>query len=271
MRNNVIDAVNTSSSGSASGVYILNSTAPISDIEISGNLISNIGSAAASVSVKGIYFGDSTGTSTISNVLVTNNSIQGVTVGSKGAYGIMFNYGASGGGTVGGIEVSNNIISGLSGGWVHAIAMETDTGAAMITGNVISGLSAAGADEIGIFFEDNPTAGAAVVRRNSFSADTEYGVAVSSGIPGVDATENYWGDETGPAGAGAKAGAGVAFSPWYADAALTILRDGIVSNTVIGGSETYDNLFVAPGTTVTVTPGGSLAAGALELAGRCDA
>ncbi len=126
-----------------------------------------------------------------------------------------------------------------------------------LTGNVISNntLEGWGASAVG---------SGVVAQQNNFINN---GIAVAHyGGSAIDASRCYWGNEDGPTGATNGVSGSVGFSPWYADAARTILRDGIVEDLVITTPQTFDDLYIAPGTTVTVTPEGSLAADKVELA-----
>ncbi len=98
-----------------------------------------------------------------------------------------------------------------------------------------------------------------VMGKNHFAGNGLAGVRNDTPVK-LDATGNYWGDPTGPAVLGDAVIGNVNFNPWYADAAMTKLRHGILQNVTIPHGETveHDNLYVVPGTTVTVA--GTLAA-----------
>lgn len=238
VNNNIIHDINSSGTGSASGIYVLGDNAstgtiPVSDITITGNHIYAIGGPATTVSVKGIYFGDSNGISLLSNVLVQGNRVENV-ITTKGAYGIMLNYGVYAAGTAANIEILDNIVTDLEGLWVHGIGLETDTAGTVVQGNDISDLrdNKTPSDAVGIFFEGNPSGAFVVVSENILRSSMGWGVAVhpnditAYGYT-VDASANYWDSAAGP-GAEVASGMNVSYDTYYADEAMTQLLFGEV-------------------------------------------
>jgi len=236
--NNVIHDINSSGAGSASGVYVLGDepstgSIPISDIVITGNFIHDVGSASSTVSTKGIYFGDSNGVSTVSNVLVQGNKVETVLT-TRGAYGIILNYGFNSTGSVSDVAILDNIVTDLEGLWVHGIGLETDTASTVVQGNEISDLrdNKSPSDAVGIFFEGNPSGAGVVVSENILRSSMGWGVAIHPNDLAtygytVDASSNYWDSTDGPSGEGAGSGAAtgpnVGYASFYADEALTEL------------------------------------------------
>ncbi len=199
--NNTINNVgNAGSTGSTMGIYIGDSIATnlLSNIVITGNAIS------------GIKAGASACPPAISDITC------------KGAYGILVNYGFSGTGTVDRLVITNNTIAGLSGGWVRAIGLEAVTTNSSVTFNTISDLSAPLHDEAAIFFEGNSAAATVILQNNKLTGG-KYGVALATSMPAnisVDAEHNWWGAATSPA---ARVSGSVNFTPWFLDAGLTTL------------------------------------------------
>ena len=234
LTNNIINEIHTTGIGSAQGIYVLGGASPIANFVIEHNKISNIGNldlvlSGSSSSAKGIFIGDSSGTSQIGNVVISDNVIFSVFAGTvdwpagRGAYGVLVNYGCSAGGSTTGLQITNNIIGKsdgyLEGLWAHAIGLEGNTPSAIVTGNIISNLvdHKTPHDAVGIFFEDNPSAdtvtiqnnrfeasvynpsaGTVTVQNNRFATSVYWGVA--NGVPGtiVNAANNWWGHPTGP-------------------------------------------------------------------------
>jgi len=208
-----------------------------------------------STSASGISIGWSTGTKDITDLLIQNNVISDIDADTTpwtshgsgswtrgyGAYGILINHGANGTGQVPTPQILNNTISDLEGLWAHGIGLEGDTPGAQVTGNVIDDLTdnKGGTDAIGIYAEDNSGAGSVQIHNNKLTSMT-IGVALNpttaTGV--MDATNNWWGDATGPYNANANpAGLGSAvwpsvddsqpsyvdFSPFYNSSAMDTL------------------------------------------------
>jgi len=242
IKNNNLHDIGTSSSitASAQAIYINGgSSTSMSGITISGNTITNVGSAniAGTHSSKGIYIGDSSGTNTISGVTIDGNTITNVTASpaawtatpkGEGAYGVLVNHGSSAGGSTTGLKIKGNTISGLNGLWAHAIGLEGNTPNAQITGNIISGLTdnKSGTDSVGIVFQDNPNANTVIVSKNQFAVGIiGIGNDTTTATNIAVATGNWWGSAEGPItsslsykqnphGAGASTYGFVTFTPW---------------------------------------------------------
>lgn len=228
--NNNVHDIGTTVTGSAQAIYVYGTTTTpaMNNIEISGNYIENVGNNSSTSSTKGIHLGDSNAVELLSNVVISGNTIRNVMVPTKGAYGISVNYGASGAGSVTGLDITDNDISGLTGSWVHGIGLETDTAEATVTGNIVTGLNASGIDEAAVFFESNTHAASVVLTDNDLSGG-EFGVALHpTNMPGeivVDASSNWWGSATSPE---ARVGGNVVFTPWYINSAMTVLSNAPV-------------------------------------------
>lgn len=218
--NNNLHAIGTTNAGNAiQAIYIEGGASGISDIEIRENDITNVGNPAAAYSNKGIHFGDAGSAAfTISQVEVVDNTISGVNAASnKGGYGISFNYGSSSTGVIDDLLIAGNEISAITGGWVHAIGLETHTTNTRVTSNTISNLTASGSDEAGIFFEKNPGITSMLITGNKITGATQ-GIAShpSMSALAVKAERNYWGGGS-PTVSGP---AIIDFNPWWTNPAM---------------------------------------------------
>jgi hypothetical protein len=210
---------------------------------------------------------DGTGFAGINSDGLTNSTITGNSFGNTSQQGVQV-AGPSSNVTVSGNTFTNaNTSNGADRGAVRVYGTAF-TGPVHVTGNVITGGNTAFAVRNGeaiagkdILFTGNSMSGVA-------------GDAVYHGGTGtLDATGNYWGDEDGPAGNPGTVTGAVQFNPWYGASnhafplSLSDLRTGILVNTVISGVQAnVPNLYIATGTTVTVTPTGGLDVTELELA-----
>ena len=144
-------------------------------------------------SVKAIYIGHTAGTAGANTIEISNNIIENVESADKGGYGILVNAA----GATSDLLITNNTLSNIAGGWMHAIGLEGDTPNAVVTLNTFDGLTAAGADKTAVFFEANPSASSVVINENNFEAGV-LGVALhptnQAGVYTIDATNNWWGD-----------------------------------------------------------------------------
>ncbi|MDE2079223.1 MAG: right-handed parallel beta-helix repeat-containing protein [Patescibacteria group bacterium] len=187
-KNNVITGVGTSlTSGSAAGIDVISSAASVATIDIENNTISNIGNSgllhtsSADGSAKGIYLGNSSGSSLFSGTTIKGNTISNIVSsslgwkvnsdgsGGAGAYGILVNHATA----TGGLDIENNTITALTALWAHGIGLEGATPGAIVSGNTIENLTdhKSPSDAVGINIEDN-TGGLdanALLSGNSFS------------------------------------------------------------------------------------------------------
>jgi len=266
VRNNIIKDVNTAGADSASGVYVKAFGTAVSGFTITGNDIFNIGSINAEVSTKGIYFGDSNGADSISDVLIQGNRIAAVNVqtadwpAGKGAYGIQLNYGTFAGGYMDNVQILDNIITDIEGLWVHGIGLETDTQNTVVQGNTISNLTdhKTPTDAVAVFFEGNSSGGSVDLSLNSFDLTAGVGVAMHPDDLGsytVDASANYWGQASGPAAG--QISDGVAFNSYYTDVALSSLYSSVFNITQGTGFLSIQTAVAAasPGDILEVTAG----------------
>jgi hypothetical protein len=111
----------------------------------------------------------------VSNPAITGNIISNVN-SYKGAYGILLNVGASSAhaadiSSVSDASITGNDISGLTGGWEHAVGLETDTPNAQVTGNTIHALTA-GSDVEAVHFEKNPSASTVDLSGTTFNGNS---------------------------------------------------------------------------------------------------
>jgi hypothetical protein len=221
--NNIIDTVftpDTSGNGTAQAIYLENggSSDGADNVSILGNRINNIHSNR---SAKGVLIGVNGATDPSQNVLIDGNAITNVKSDTRGAYGVS----VANTPNVSGLTIRDNTISGLVGGWVHAIGLEGDTPGVVVESNDISNLTAATADKAAVWFEANPSFPSAEVHFNSFNVgSTTYGIAVQPALAAtnpngqVDGACNWWGAPNGPGpvgpGSGALVSPNVIYSPW---------------------------------------------------------
>lgn len=224
------------------------------------------------IQIHGIY---STGVSA-ENITIRNNYITGLKEGgivlqsgdrsiiednnitSNGYWGIYLYSAAEG-------LVRNNIINGngadnpgADGGGIKLEA--SDSSNLNITGNTIEDN-----DKNGIYFSQ--AFSGTVIHNNNIQGNTQYGIR-NDNSPTVDATLNWWGDISGPGGAGGGAGdhvsSNVDYSPWldslYPGGSAI---GGTGKSQAISGSGTLDARSEAD-TTVTVTGSGNVEVGAVK-------
>ncbi|MBN8456717.1 MAG: hypothetical protein J0M04_02660 [Verrucomicrobia bacterium] len=185
-----------------------------------------------------------------SNVAFTGNTVEGVS-GDGNNSNVMVNIDAAG------ATITGNTFAGNNGsrpgvGLLRARGSNTD-----IQNNTFSGLSAVG---IIIGSGSSDTAATSEVTENSFVASYASAL-VNSSASSIDATKCYWGAPN-PNFAGVVSGT-VSTSPWYADAARTILvtAANFEDATIPAGSSVVeDDLYIGPGSTHTVL-------GSLEVTG----
>jgi nitrous oxidase accessory protein NosD len=125
-----------------------------------------------------------------------------------------------------------------------------------ISDHTVAGISA-GAGSSGVLLRDNQLVG--------------NGLAVANGSTSpVDAIRNYWSSSQSPPSQGGPNGwtGEVLFSPWFADAEMQTLINGLVADTVIGDGEVLnaDVLQIDDGITLTVERG-SVSANQIDLKG----
>jgi hypothetical protein len=224
--NNIIDTIGgVALNDTTVGVYL--EYGP-DRVQVLLNRIRNIVSVR---SAQGILIGDSTSANPSLNILVALNRIEDIT-STRGAYGIQANNGASTAASATGYTTAAllcNTINNLKGGWAHAIGLEGDTPAVIVSGNTISNLvdvtpdPILGQDAIAVFFEANPSFPTAHVNLNNFDLTVaQYGIAVHPALGtiagDVDGVRNWWGNSSGPGpvgpGTGAKVSPKVRYSPW---------------------------------------------------------
>jgi hypothetical protein len=230
IKNNIVDTIGGASfSGHTVGVYLEHGP---DDVGITRNKIANIQSGPTG-SAQGILVGDSTAANPSLDIYVARNTIEDLTSGTRGAYGVQVNNGSSTVATATGyttIEIFKNKIQNLSGSWTHAIGLEGDTPDVVVSENTVSNIvdatPVAGVqDAIAVFFEANPSYLTAEVNNNSFNVSTDaYGIAVHPVLAAfapnasVDGECNWWGHKSGPglvaAGTGVRVGTNVDFAPW---------------------------------------------------------
>jgi hypothetical protein len=218
--NNIIDTINTADTGgngTAQAVYLEGGPDGVS---ITNNQMSNIHSNR---SAKAVLVGDNGATNTPNDTTIQGNSMTNITSDARGAYGVAVGNPNPSTGGVTGLQVLDNTIGNLTGGWVHAIGLEGNTPNVVITGNTISNLVSATPDAIAVWFESNSSFSTAQVHTNNFNvAAPTYGIAVHPALTegSVSGTCNYWNSPSGPTatsnlgGTGAQVSSNVTYSPW---------------------------------------------------------
>jgi hypothetical protein len=191
-----------------------------SNISIENNVIRNDDLPTfTGAPVFGIWVGGSAGNSEISNLSILGNQISDLHSTST-VSAFFLNHGANAAGTSTDLIVSNNIISDLSGGSVHAIGLEGNTPDASVIGNAISELALATGSEgftASVWFEDNPSSATVSLNGNEFgeygrvqvgenaTADTlngSDGIDILLGLDGNDTLNGGAGNDTLVGGAG---------------------------------------------------------------------
>lgn len=227
--NNIVDEVgsNWTVNKNLAGIYINPTTSDVENVQILSNTIQNIGSTSTG-STKGIYVGHTGSSGSLTNLVIDGNTFDGI-FGStgldanpnfKGANGIQFNLA----GGVSDVEISNNDFNNIDGYWARAIGLEGNTPNVEIYGNTFSNISSQKTyDKYAIFFEDNPSIGTVSINNNTFNST--HGLGIHSNLLAtltsetVDATNNWWGDASGPSGTDLN-GTGAAFGTDASDASI---------------------------------------------------
>lgn len=218
--NNIFDGIttaDTSGNGTAQAVYL--SSGGADNVNIQDNEMKNV---HANRSTKGVLIGDNAQANVSTNVQVKGNSIHGITSDTRGAYGVLVAKASSQ--SISGLAVVENTISDLTGGgWVHAVGLEGDTPGAQVMSNTISNLTGGGTDNVGVWFESNPSFATAQVQMNNFNLTVaSFGIALHPTLTGgsVNGTCNWWNSPSGPTaatnpgGTGTKVGPNVNYNPW---------------------------------------------------------
>jgi hypothetical protein len=228
IKNNIVDGVGSPTYNFFTvGVYL--ELGP-DNVKVTDNKIGHIQSVK---SAQGILVGDSTSTNPSTGILLDDNTIGDIT-STRGAYGIQLNNGAgvtlpSRGYVT--AKITSNDIKNLNGAWAHAIGLEGDTPNVTVKRNVVSNLTAAGADKTAVWFESNQFFFTADVHRNNlnvggaaFGIGVEPTLAAKFSTLSVDGTCNYWGAKNGPSAVGSGNGShvttGVDYKPWLKSAKL---------------------------------------------------
>lgn len=236
-------------------------------LAMSGNAIQMVAGPGSFQAVISNNVIDGTGFAGINSDGLTNSTITGNSFSNTSQQGVQV-AGPSGNVTVSGNTFTNaNTSNGADRGAVRVYGTAF-TGPVHVTGNVITGGNTAFAVRNGeaiagkdILFTGNSMSGV--------GGDAVY----HGGTGNLDATGNFWGDDDGPAGSPGTVTGAVLFNPWYGASnhalplILSDLRTGILINTEISDVQgNVPDLYIAPGTTVTVTPTGGLNVTELELA-----
>jgi hypothetical protein len=203
-----ITTTDTGGNGTAQAIYLEGGP---DNVSILNNRMNNVQSFR---SAKGVIIGDNGAPNASVNALIKGNVMTKIKSTGRGAYGVAVGNAAALSGGVSGLQIRDNTIEDLNGGWAHAIGLEANTPGVVVDGNSISDLVAASADNIAVWFEVNPSFSSGLVNHNSFE-NVGYGIAVHPALSGtpVDGTCNWWGSATGPTSAGNPGGTGVVVGP----------------------------------------------------------
>lgn len=232
-----------------------------SNMTVSNNSFSNIGRI-------GVFNGNG-----------TNSIISGNTYTGKGDIGTSLDYGFEVGRN-GHATISNNIISNNKGvasdGSTSAGILVTSyfnpstPSSATITGNTISNST----DGIAVGY-DEFDASIVVAHNNKFSGNTH---AINSTQPSVNATNNYWGNASGPTITSNANGVGdkiieavlnsVSFTPWYTNPERTTLSNSTVVPDDSGNAKVTDtnkDVVVTSSTQPLIIDTGSIKDGTIDV------
>jgi hypothetical protein len=150
--------------------------------------------------------------------IVANNVYTGKGAGDWLDYGI--EVGMGGVATITGNTITNCLgVASSDGSTSAAILVTTYYGSgttATITGNTLTGNT--GGIAVGYDSSDTSTV---VAHNNNIYGNTDFGIDTTSTTVTVDATNNWWGDASGPGGVGPGSGDGVSdyvnYDPWLDD------------------------------------------------------
>lgn len=270
--------------GNAFGLYAADGSVATyqANAQLDGLTINN-GSTFSNNTSKGLYI-ESMNNGLFDGIEVVNSG-QGTSGGTGSGIDINLKYS-----NYSNLTIRNSLVSGCGqnysfGGGIlikarsdgsYAANPATLGGTVLLEGLRVENNGGAGAGA-GVRVGDTPneTSPSNVVIQNStFGGNNQYAVLNLIATGAIDATHNHWSSPTGPIGATSNGIAGgVNFIPWYASSdgstppVLGDLRTGIIENIVIDEVEpNVPDLYIAPGTEVTVTPTGALDVTALELA-----
>lgn len=277
-----IDGCNVN--GNLFGLYAADGSAATysANAQLDGITVNN-GTTFSGNSSKGIFI-ESMNDGMFDGITVVNSGI-GTTGGTGSGIDINLKYAA-----YTNLTIRNSVVTGCGqnysfGGGIlikarndgpYAAAPATLGGTVLLEGLRVENNGAPG-NGAGIRIGDsvtNTSPSNVVIQGSTFSGNNKYAVLNLVAASTVDATHNHWSSASGPVGLIANGvGGSVAFNPWYAASDSSVppvlgdLRSGILENTVISTVQAnVPDLYIAPGTTVTVSPSGGLSATELELA-----
>jgi hypothetical protein len=187
---------------------------------------------------KGIWLGSASGTVPVDNVTISGNVVKDIASAAGGAWGVEVN--AATGQRSTGLTVAGNTIDNIianrggtsSTSYAVGVAIETYMDNPLIEHNKISNIVKQGTSALrlaAISFSNDSAAGSAHVNDNSLIGNSSFGIAIDPTATGgkVDATSNWWGQESGP-NAGQVSGTPTV-SPWtvaYSDDSAKVGQPG---------------------------------------------
>jgi hypothetical protein len=246
--NNFIDGIASADAGAA-GVSVQDGP---DNVNISNNAISNLTSSGAANAIAV----DSVTADLTDIVFIKDNTINGITSTSQGAYALLV-----GKASVSSVSVQflSNHISNLTGAaWVHAVSLECDLVDPLVQNNDFTNLSSASGDVAAVWVNNDPHADTASVSGNNFNlTNAAFGVKLpdNTTFPSLlGAGCNWWGSADGPGpvgpGHGARVSPGVLYAPWR----IAPTPDSCIGNNVPTTEAQCKN----GGWTTTVHPDGSV-------------
>lgn len=189
----------------------------------------------------GIYINGQDSTYTTDDSQIKDNNISG------GKYGIALLHTKN-------TTITSNTISRNTASGFRLRADETNTiiRGNNITGNNTSDVATAG----GILIENDADVSQITANFNNIVGNKQYGI-LNNGINGLDASNNWWGDSSGPSGVGSGSGdavsANVDYDPWTGAEIENSKTGSVTDGTLDAKAEAGTEVDVKGTATVTVT------------------
>jgi hypothetical protein len=217
IRNNIIDGIVTSETGSSGTAQAIFLESGIMRAEIGNNAIQNI---AGNQAAYAILLGDGAVSNHTDNIYIHDNRITGVTSTNGGAYGVLVRTPA---GTTS-FAFRLNDVSNLEGGTlVHAVSFAGDMDIPLVMFNTFTNLVGPPTDNVAVAFADDPNVFRSTVTDNNFNLTiASYGIRLPDGLTSttgpMSGACNWWGSPDGPGpvgpGQGARVSPGILYTPW---------------------------------------------------------